>query len=145
MGNIPVKGALVNTEALGEYWRSPKAIIPEDVVFKGVAPYMKTCEDFILRYGLELVWPDVSHHKDQKWLVKDAKVILRQNLRISVSNLKKDHADMIRHACMAAAHGATSTLLTGDGAIVEICIGNPEKLGISVVHVQGFFGGNRVD
>jgi hypothetical protein len=106
---------------------------------------MKTFEDFVLRYGLELVWPNVSQHKDQKWLVKDAKVILRQNLRISVSNLKKDHADMIRHACMAAAHGATSTLLTGDGAIVDICIGNPEKLGISFVHVQGFFGGNRVD
>jgi hypothetical protein len=46
---------------------------------------------------------------------------------------------------MAAAHGATSTLLTGDGAFVDICIGNLEKLGISFVQVQGFFGGNRVD
>jgi hypothetical protein len=44
VGDIPVNGAFVTTEALCEYWWSPKAIIPEDIVLTelpGVAPYMK--------------------------------------------------------------------------------------------------------
>ncbi|KAF8249187.1 hypothetical protein K440DRAFT_641541 [Wilcoxina mikolae CBS 423.85] len=110
--------------------RSMESVIPENVVFaglKGVDSYKKAVESFVIQYGLKLVQSDVLHYKYKEWLVRDAKIILRQNLMISVSNLKRNHAD-IRHACMEAAHGAT--LATGDGAIVDVCNGSLEKLGV---------------
>ena len=138
---ISASNLSVTTEALVEYWKSPRSIVPDKWIItdlEQVPTYIEVAERFLRYYGLCLCNSSAAHYVLQENLVTQVKQALTRRGLALKAYLKREHADL-RHMCMAAAHGATFLTADSIGCIIRRC---PEalNLGPDVVNITGDFG-----